>query len=162
MNWQDAFLVQAWSDYQIFQAMNESRYPVCHKLHYLQMATEKLAKGCLCEITGNSPPQKTHFAFVRFLRYTKSHPLGKKRLGFAQKKQAYSAYVDSLIPTAYKIERLAPAGGGFSDVNPEYPWSRHDGNISCPVEYDFPEFKRHELGRIKKLLTDLFWIIGFK
>lgn len=162
MSWNDAFLSQAWSDYQVFRGLNESRHPNCHKLHYLQMTTEKLAKACLMEITGNSPPKKTHDAFVRFLQYTKSYPLWKKRLGYEQKKREYAAYIGRMIPIADKIEKLAPALSGSSQPNPEYPWTSCGGYIQCPADYDFPEIKRHELGMITALVTNLFRALDIK
>jgi hypothetical protein len=41
MNWKDAFLRQAESDYALFQQLNRAKTPspVCQQLHYLQMAT---------------------------------------------------------------------------------------------------------------------------
>ncbi|MFH0821202.1 MAG: hypothetical protein V2B18_00495 [Pseudomonadota bacterium] len=156
MIWYYAFLSQSWSDYQVFQELNESRHPNCHKLHYLQMATEKLGKAGLMEITGNSPPKMKHDAFVCFLRHTKVHPFWKKRLGFAQNKRGYAAYIDGMLPIADKIEKLAPAISGPSQPNPEYPWSPRPGDVTCPADYDFPEIKRHELGKITALISNLF------
>jgi hypothetical protein len=43
--WSDAFLTQARSDWQVFEHLYDSDFPECHALHYLQMATEKLAKA---------------------------------------------------------------------------------------------------------------------
>ena len=40
-----AFLAQARSDWNVYRLLSESREPSCHALHYLQMATEKLAKA---------------------------------------------------------------------------------------------------------------------
>lgn len=162
MSWYYAFLNQAWSDYQVFQELNESRHPNCHKLHYLQMTTEKLAKAGLVEITRNSPPAKVHNGFVRFLQCTKFYPLWKKRLGYEHKKQAYAAYIDRMIPIADKIEKLAPAISGPSQPNPEYPWSPCVGDVRCPADYDFPEIKRHELGMITALVASLFRALDVK
>jgi hypothetical protein len=57
MTWRDAFLKQAHSDYSVYKKLNELRLPLCHKLHYLQMATEKLAKAYQCN-NRNTPPKK--------------------------------------------------------------------------------------------------------
>ncbi len=160
MNWHYAFLSQAWSDYQVFEDLNKSRHPNCHKLHYLQMTTEKLAKACLVETNGNSPPRLAHQAFVPFLRYTKTHPLWKNRLGYGHNKQAYAAYIKKMIPIADKIEKLAPSISGTSQPNPEYPWSPGAGDVRCPADYDFPEIKRHELGMITALVANLFRVLG--
>jgi len=162
VSWYYAFLSQAWSDYQVFEDLNESRHPNCHKLHYLQMTTEKLAKACLMEINGNSPPKTVHKAFVGFLRCTKSYPLWKKRLGYGHKKQAYAAYINRMIQIADKIEKLAPAISGTSQPNPEYPWSPCAGDVRCPADYDFPEIRRHELGMITALVANLFRALDIK
>ncbi|MEW6112548.1 MAG: hypothetical protein AB1664_10505 [Thermodesulfobacteriota bacterium] len=160
MNWRDAYLAQAWSDYQIFRVLNKGRYPLCHKLHYLQMATEKLAKGFLYSSKGK-PPQKTHYVFVRFLKVSKGRPEWRKKLGFDEhNSKAYATYIDSLIPVADRIEKLAPVGGDFDKVNPEYPWTDDKGDVNCPCRYSFPEFEKTELIKIQKLVSDLFRIIG--
>jgi hypothetical protein len=156
MSWYYAYLSQAWSDFQVFDELNKSRHPNCHKLHYQQMATEKLGKAGEMEIMGNSPPRMRHDYFVRFLQRTKVYPLWKKRLGFAQNKRGYAVYIDGILPIADKIEKLAPAVSGPHQPNAEYPWSPCAGDIRCPADYDFSEIKRHELGKIIALVTSLF------
>jgi hypothetical protein len=42
--WQLAFLRQARSDWETYQRIDDPTWPTCHRLHFLQMATEKLAK----------------------------------------------------------------------------------------------------------------------
>jgi hypothetical protein len=52
MTWREAFRQQALSDYAVFRHLTRvADIPVCHRLHYLQMATEKLAKSLL--LVGN-------------------------------------------------------------------------------------------------------------
>jgi hypothetical protein len=163
MNWHDAFLVQAWSDYSIFHEMNANRYPICHQLHYLQMATEKLAKGFLSKPSKEAPVKKTHFAFARFLMLSKQRADLKVPLGYGPgNSKAYSAYVNSVLPLAEKIQKLAPVGGHFDRVNADYPWTHDDGEIKCPAEYDFPDFKLTDLAKIMRLATDLFRVAGFR
>jgi len=43
--WSEAFLAQAKSDWQIYEHLEKTSFSKCHALHYLQMATEKLAKA---------------------------------------------------------------------------------------------------------------------
>ena len=74
MTWRDAYLQQAWSDFKVYLALNANNYALCHQLHYLQMTTEKLAKGFQCPTEGKPYP-KTHFAFVKFLQQIKQQPL---------------------------------------------------------------------------------------
>jgi len=157
MNWREAYLTQALSDYEVFQELNTGRYPKCHKLHYLQMATEKLAKGFLCSPRG-LPPKKTHFAFVRFLKVTKKRPKIRKGLGFGSDHLAYSAYIDSLLPVAERIEKLVPIGGALDKINAEYPWVDSTRQVHCPCLHTFPDLQKTELVRIQTLVSDLFRI----
>jgi hypothetical protein len=160
MNWRVAYFTQAWSDYEVFKKLSTEPRKICHKLHYLQMATEKLAKGFLCSAKGN-PPGKTHYLFVRFLKVSKSRPELRRNLGFEHNSRAYTSYIDSLIPVADQIEKLAPVGGNFDKINPEYPWIDDRGLVNCPAMYHFPEFRKTELIKIQTLLSNLFRVIGF-
>ncbi len=161
MNWRDGYLIQAWSDYAVFREMNQGRFPLCHKLHYLQMVTEKLAKGISCHIFGKGPV-KTHAGFTELLRYSKRRKNLHEGLRFGGKSRAYASYIDSLMPLADKIEKLAPVGGNFDQINPEYPWKDVNGDITCPTEYGFPEFRQRDLARIQDLVSGLFRIMGFQ
>ncbi len=163
MTWRDAYLQQAWSDFKVYQDLNANGYALCHQLHYLQMATEKLAKGFQCPI-GGGPYPKTHFAFVKFLQQIKQQPrIYYSRLQFKSKNQ-FSSHTQSLAPIADLIEKLAPAGGDYDKVNPEYPWADGANNVYCPVSYGFPEFRRREreLLMVQNLLTNLFRLEGHK
>jgi hypothetical protein len=160
MNWRQAYFCQARSDYDVFRTLNDQRQPLCHKLHYLQMASEKLAKGFLCDPNGANPHRRTHYAFVNFLKVSKGRPDLRNRLGYGHNYKAYSAYIDSLLPLAERIEKLAPVGGDFDTMNPEYPWIDARGDVICPANYNFPDFGKTELAQIQKLLSGLFRTIG--
>jgi hypothetical protein len=56
--WQLAFLKQARSDWETYQRIDDPVWPTCHRLHFLQMATEKLAKALL--VAGDMPFDKIH------------------------------------------------------------------------------------------------------
>jgi hypothetical protein len=162
MNWRNAFFIQAWSDYQIFRKLNENGCPRCHKLHYLQMTTEKLAKTFLCHFSGGDfPAKKRDLAFSQFLKLSKQRRGFKEQLGYERNSKAHASYVDSLIPLAEKIEKLAPVGRGLDQVNPEYPWMHYDEGIKCPAEYDFPDFDKNGLADIYRLISRLFYSVGF-
>jgi len=161
MNWRKAYLAQAWSDYEVFRKLNSDGHPLCHKLHYLQMATEKLAKGFLCN-ADDPPPKKTHFVLVRFLQVSKHRPEWVKRLGYEGRNRVYASIVDNLLPLAERIEKLAPVGGDFDRINPEYPWMDSGGKVICPAAYSFPDFRKRELTTFLTLISSLFSIIGFK
>ncbi len=50
-SWQEAYARQAGADFETFrqlQKFDDWVFPRCHKLHFLQMACEKLCKAHLC------------------------------------------------------------------------------------------------------------------
>lgn len=161
MNWQDAYLTQAWSDFQVFREMNKSRYPICHSLHYLQMATEKLAKGFLCKRSGG-PPKKTHYSLVSFLNVSRSQADWRRDLGYGRNPKAYGYYIDSMLPIARQIETLAPTGGNLDGINPEYPWRNDAGTVECPCKHDFAHINMSDLANFRSLIHRLFRIVGFQ
>jgi hypothetical protein len=161
MSWREAYFEQAWSDFNVYLDLNAGHAALCHKLHYLQMATEKLAKGFRCPARGGPHP-RTHFVFVDFLRRLKNNPIYYyKRMGF-NSKRAFSSHIENLLPASDLIEKLAPSGASFDKVNPEYPWVDQLGNVICPASYGFPELKKRELSMIQSLLVDLFHLEGYQ
>src|SRR5437763_12873135 len=60
---QKLYFDQAKSDFEIFQFLKGK--PACHRLHYLQMCTEKLGKAFFFK---KPPPYPSHAGFVKFLR----------------------------------------------------------------------------------------------
>ena len=120
MTWREAFLAQARADAKVRELLNRAQAAYSHQLHYLQMVTEKLAKALMC--TQNAPPKATHSAFVSGLRSLKGRPDIRRRLGYDNKESFY-AFINSLLPLADKLERLAPNFAGFTQPNPEYPGS---------------------------------------
>ena len=131
--WRSAFLAQARSDHKVFQLLNERRVPLCQQLHYLQMTTEKLAKGFACSPTGRTPPPRVHPGFVRFVREVRKMPWFRRACGMNVRQ--LESYIDGLLPLAHQIEKLAPIGGGHRP-NPEYPWEEH-GAVISPLNYDY-------------------------
>jgi hypothetical protein len=161
MTWREAYLKQAWSDFKIYQHLNANEQAFCHQLHYLQMTTEKLAKGFQCPIAGG-PYHKTHVVFVDFLQRLKKQPsLYYSRMQFKSMNQ-FTSHIQSLMPIAGLIENLVP--GNYNKMNPEYPWSDLTNNVYCPVSYGFPEFRRRErqLLIIQNFLTNLFRLEGYQ
>ena len=148
-DWRTSYFLQAKSDYETFFQMSVAT-PLCQRLHYLQMTTEKYAKGFKTQ-PGAGPHAMTHQAFVSFMRLAKSDARLQRACEFANK-SSFHRYVDSLIPLAQQIEQLSPdlAGNG---PNPEYPWETHDGVIA-PIEYAFDglDLKLITNARLRKLL----------
>lgn len=157
MNWQEAFLAQAKSDYAIFILLNASKTPMCHKLHYLQMASEKLAKSFMCDSKGNPPPP-THQAISQFLRHSKTNRQIRAKLGYQSNPTAFNVFIDSILPLADDIQRLAPSGAGFHRMNAEYPWSPAVNQVVPPCEHPFSEFPSTQIVRFQRLIHDLMRI----
>ena len=130
-DWRSSYLEQAKSDYTMFKSIDQA--PLCHRLHYLQMTTEKLAKGFLTQ-PGGVRYGKTHDAFVKFMRVAKGRPEFQSAAGFEQSSR-FVAFVEGLLGTAQEVENLSPDGGDHP--NPEYPWEV-GGTIYLPTEYPFP------------------------
>ena len=135
-DWQIAFLKRARSDWEAYQRTHEQMWPTCHRLHFLQMATEKLGKALL--VGGETALEEithTHSALVKFMRIVgKNHRLP---LNMGMTKSQLQAHINRLLPIAHEIERLAPALAR-DGPNPEYPWLSPLEKIHVPVEYSFP------------------------
>lgn len=146
--WLTAFAKQARSDYQVFNALNEA--PLCHQLHYLQMATEKLAKAFLCALD-EQRPESIHNAFVRFIQHARLYRQLQRKYGMSR--DQFRAFIRGLLPTAKSIEDLAPVGDR-DKPNPEYPWEQ-GGAVISPLTYSFATL---QLGTPK--MTKLLQFVG--
>jgi len=134
-NWRTAFLRQARSDWDAYQKTVEFEWPSCHRLHYLQMATEKLSKALL--VAGDTKLENltgTHAAFVNFIRIICNNRKLKNILGMKRSQQM--AHFNQLLPLAHEIELLAPALAQ-NGPNPEYPWKDASGNVLAPTDHPF-------------------------
>ena len=123
------------------------------------MASEKLAKACLCR-PGGGHPGTTHHVQEKMLRVLKGRPDVRRELGFGDDYHACCAYIDSLINVARVIENLAPAGGDCGAANPEYPWTDANGQVLCPAEYGFPEIAKTDVVKFQGLVCGLFRAFG--
>lgn len=147
MNWREAFLHQARSDAAIRVLLNRDGCEYSHQLHYLQMMTEKLAKGLMAK--GNDPPPKTHAGLVGCLRHVQLNRHLRRQLGYKDAK-SFGAFIKSLLPLALQIQRLAPTYAGFSEPNPEYPWQpKGDDQVVSPASFLFPVFDPKQTHMIK-------------
>lgn len=145
--WAGAFARQAKADFATWNKLQgEIQVPKCHKLQFLQMACEKLAKAHLCR-TGSDPHslQASHAYTAKILPL-----IARERLIRAGKKPAspQTYPLPQIRHLAREIELLAPAvdDGGNRPDNCEYPWEASPDWIIAPTEYDFPNLS---------LLTDV-------
>lgn len=153
MDWREAFLRQARSDYALFQRLQtEPSVPLCHKLHCLQMATEKLAKAL--QAPPGRHPDRTHNAFASFVQTATTNPQ-LRRISRYQNRAQYLAVVRGLLLLAQQIEDLSPEGPDHP--NPEYPWEQN-GQVMSPLDYAWADFHLQSPAMIRLLqfLNDCF------
>ncbi|MCX7014538.1 MAG: hypothetical protein NTW86_18640 [Candidatus Sumerlaeota bacterium] len=119
-NWRTGLLAQALSDYRVFLCLGAmmDEVEMCHRLHYLQMAAEKLAKGLLS--SGTTPPKLDHSAFKSFVLEADKFVALSRACNFGDDTKAFKRFLKRLTPVAKRIASLAPEGVGAP--NPEYPW----------------------------------------
>jgi hypothetical protein len=160
-DWQLAYLKQARSDWTAYQRTREGRWEPCHRLLFLQMASEKLGKALL--LAGHSTLEnitQSHAAFVKFMRLAGNNRNLRNALGM--KKSNFRFHFKRLLPLAYQIELLAPAlsQGG---PNPEYPWLDQSGNLCVPTDYAFPLSKMLQTPQGVQLLKYIeFFLTSFE
>jgi len=115
------------------------------------MTAEKVAKG-FRTAPGAAPAARSHVAFVDFVRAASSMPQIQHACGIGNHRQ-FSAYVQSLLPVADVLERLAPVLAG-DGRNAEYPWE-HAGRVTAPAEDGFPDINVRRDPRAMKLMQFL-------
>jgi hypothetical protein len=160
MDWREAFLKQARSDFQMMEQLAKSGAEACHRLHYLQMATEKLARGWGASPGSPEPPPMTHIALVRLLQQIKGMPWVCRKLGYDDHR-VFSSFVKSLFGVAGKVQGLVPSEAGYDQPNPEYPWrNRGTNTVYSPCDFEFEEFNPRDvrLKRLVQLVRDLLRI----
>jgi hypothetical protein len=126
MNWQEAYLAQARSDWTTYRILQQHADVGAHdELHYLQMASEKLAKAALLASGVElAEVRTTHRVVVKCLRVLRH--CGPLQRAYGLDNDAWRQMLGSLAPAADSIELLCPALAG-SGPNTEYPWSTVDG-----------------------------------
>lgn len=140
-----AFLAQARSDFEVFQALlraDRDDVPECHPLHCLQTTSEKLAKAVFFQLDVSFDPF-SHVAFTHI-------PYGLNRADFARRlRYDRPADFQRFLARASRhfraIDEMNPAvdprvsGGRKESENAEYPWRPDpEQNVwKVPVEYGF-------------------------
>jgi hypothetical protein len=140
-DWGRAFAKQSRADFDSWKSLNASsapRFPYCHKLHFLQMACEKICKAYLFRsgsaienlISSHAYTAKNLLLILRNQVERKTNrPLSK-----------YSRKFHEIKLLAREIELLSPAVDDHHKRpdNCEYPWELSSGVIRIPCEYEFP------------------------
>lgn len=137
--WAAAFAAQSRSDWQVFGRLAaDPQIPVCHELHYLQMACEKIAKAYRCRDTATNLEDllKRHVGFAKFIgSFLVSPSLKEAYRGRDAQLRQVAKLARAL---AREIEKLAPAVDRTgTPENAEYPWEAGDEIIS-PCHYSYP------------------------
>src|SRR6266852_9840466 len=133
MNWQEAFRVQASSDWKVYKNLNSNSFEDCHQLHYLLMASEKLAKAHLSNPT--NPAQKSHTSLREFVHICGSIPNLRKYINSNYNANQIRQYISTLKIICEKLLSVIPKG--TKDINVEYPWEEGSGSVLVPCQYKF-------------------------
>lgn len=129
-----AFAVQACSDFEARDRLIEADLPECHQLHYLQMASEKVAKAHYLARGDNPDALQTSHAYI-----AKAVPIiVRDTLGRTE--GAKPAWIlNAVRELARQIELLAPSvdASGTVPANCEYPWQDAQGRVHAPCRHSF-------------------------
>jgi hypothetical protein len=152
--WARGYARQARGEFEAFQTLERSpELPRCIRLHFLQMACEKLCKAYLCG-SGTDPDElQTSHAFIAgplpIIARQQFARLGGKET------TRHSQTLRQVRQLAREIELLAPTvtDGNRRPDNCEYPWE-NGGLLYVPIDYDFPNLNLLEQ-RAGRLLLKL-------
>ena len=149
----ELFLAQSRSDFRMFRRLDNIEIEPCDPLHYLQMATEKLAKADY--LRSGQSTRLSHLGFVRFLRmFINRSGVAIKRIAplfHIRSVDGFLALIRSFLPLAHSLESLAPAIAGMAGPNPEYPWPS-DAPTETPCDYPWPLWDELRQGRGRQLV----------
>ena len=148
-DWALAYAAQSQSDWGIYWLLVRHRPPVpaCHELHYLQMATEKIAKAYMFRDTATREQglQQAHVAFSKMIGMFLKSP--QVKAWYRNRPSDLSEIAVVAHRLARSIEKLNPAvDREGSPTNVEYPWES-GGAIHVPCQQTvFPTVRPLEAG----------------
>ena len=145
----EAYLDQATSDFGVFRLLTDQsrqQVPECHPLHYLQMATEKLAKAAYLALEMEDFDFYSHVAFSTLRHHLSRRDIARS-LGYKDFR-TYQAFLRRTAPLHRRVDELHPGvgpqradGGAREGPNVEYPWRGRRADESMdwqvPAEHDF-------------------------
>ena len=135
LDWQRAYALQALSDLEARDIVANGGADKCHRLHFLQMAAEKVCKAYLVAANGHENVRKSHAYVASTLPL-----LARQFYGVAREAELQQWQVRAIRHFAQEIELLAPAcdDGGTREDNSEYPWLNAGAEVQAPCRYNFP------------------------
>lgn len=138
-DWSRAYAIQAAADWGCWLRLNAiAELPDCQRLHFLQMACEKLSKAFLFQAGGNNPEwlRSSHAVVRKHLKTIIAYTLNRiDPNGNAARQRALIRCANQL---ACEIEWLSPQcdDDGRRPSNTEYPWVA-DGSLRVPAQHRF-------------------------
>ncbi len=134
--WATGYARQADADFKTFEIVQALRVPLCHKLHFLQMACEKLVKAHLCGVGTEPGALQTSHAYIAGTLpvVLRQQVVFVKFTGGKAKEVLSRARI-----VAQEIEVLAPSVNRDGDRpdNCEYPWEDTARNLHSPLDWPF-------------------------
>jgi hypothetical protein len=142
--WSRAFAKQARADFETWNALKmylklpkgSSPLPQSQKLHFLQMACEKLAKAHLLKGRGAEvlDLEQSHAYIAKHLPTI----VRQQMILSGEKERVANSVRDQCKRLAREIDLLAPSvkAGGKREDNCEYPWEQ-GGKLYIPAEWPF-------------------------
>ena len=141
-----AYAFQSQSDFRVYRALLQSadllEIEECHRLHYLQMACEKIAKAYRLRdtISFSEEDLYSHVVFSGFIQTLLKAPQIKDRFRANDAKRRHlERYARSF---AREIEKLAPAVDRTqTPANVEYPWVEEQV-VLIPCQFSFASLSK--------------------
>lgn len=134
----EAFIAQARSDWAVYEILAVQRdVEPCHRLHYLQMVCEKVAKAYRLRDT-TAPVDNIVSRHSGFAKFVAPFFIAVLKDEYRNREAQLRQLLRQARAIAREIEKLAPAIDRLAaPENAEYPWER-DGQVTAPCSYGFP------------------------
>lgn len=140
-DWRRAFARQAQADLHAHDILcRHTDVPECQRLHFLQMACEKLVKAHLHDQSQSGTySSKSHAVIANKLPMIVRYWHGRRTRGKRMRREMF----DRVKHLAQQIELLAPAvdAGGRQPQNCEYPYQGPGGEVRCPATDSWPNLE---------------------
>ena len=140
--WARAFANQALSDLHAHEILAGSDADKCHRLHFLQMAAEKICKAHLIDANGYEAMKPVHCIVAKHLPIIIRQLLVQHH----QKNSVIRQRVKFAKHLGVEIDILSPSckAAGTHEENSEYPWSWADLSIGIPCTFSFPNIDEND------------------